>query len=760
MSYFHQNGLIIDEQLLVGPTGHVVTSTKGDLLVDTGVRSQALAVGTNQQVLAANSATATGLEWTTLTPASVGLGNVLNTKVNYTATTNPSASDDSSAGYTVGSTWINTTTDTEYTLVDATVGAAIWSPTTFTTVVAGSNKISVVNSPLTNSVTVDVVPANINVTTLAGLPAGDLVGTTAAQTLSNKNLVDASTTFVNNIDNTKHMVFSLGGLPTASSVVLSVPPASTTVAGTDSVQTLTNKTFGDNLNMGSHSITNLASPTNPTDAVNKQYVDGIAQGLEIKAACFAASTTSLASNTSITGVPTYNPTGGVAASGLITATLVASNSFVIDGVTLTSAQNNTRILLKNQTPATQNGIWTTTISGTTLTLNRALDFNLNANVTTGAFTFIQTGTVNAGTGWVLTTPPPVTVGGATGSNLVFAQFSEAGSPVAGNGINITGNVISAVGSPTIISNGAGLSVNSGGTVGQPLISQGASGTAAAYGPLNLTTATNVSGILPVLNGGTGSSSFATANSFVATNGTNSSLVTSGLTTANYVTTTNTVTLTNKTLTNPIISTHIADTNSNAILAFNPAANAVNQLSATNAATGVAPVLSAVGSDANIGLNLVAKGTGRVSLNSLVFPPTDNGMSNQVLGTNGSNTLSFVSTPVLQTNPTVLVTNGTTVTTLITIPTATNMSYMWEISVIGKRTDVGAGFGNTGGWYYRSIYANVNGTVGKVGESKMYSSSDLTWNVVTTISGTNVLVQVQGSVGSTVSWNGTVQNVTV
>lgn len=47
-------------------------------------------------------------------------------KNNITATTAPSATDDSSKGYEVGSSWINQTTDTAYICVDATVGAAIW----------------------------------------------------------------------------------------------------------------------------------------------------------------------------------------------------------------------------------------------------------------------------------------------------------------------------------------------------------------------------------------------------------------------------------------------------------------------------------------------------------------------------------------------------------------------------------------------------------------------------------------------------------
>ena len=66
-----------------------------------------------------------------VTKGEVGLGNVENTLSNFNATTNPLVTDDSNAGYSVGSRWINTTTDEEFVCVDASVGAAIWINTTF-----------------------------------------------------------------------------------------------------------------------------------------------------------------------------------------------------------------------------------------------------------------------------------------------------------------------------------------------------------------------------------------------------------------------------------------------------------------------------------------------------------------------------------------------------------------------------------------------------------------------------------------------------
>jgi len=204
------------------------------------------------------------------------------------------------------------------------------------------------------------------------------------------------------------------------------------VVGTTNTQTLTNKTFGDNLDMNSNFIVNLANPSLATDAANKAYVDSVAGGIDVKASVVAATTLDLNSNTSISGTITYNATGGTSTRGQITATLVVSDTFTVDGVTFGVANDGSRLLLKNQTAGAQNGIWVTTISGTSLTLDRATDFDTDAEVTSGAFTFIEQGTVNADTGWLLTTDNPITIGGASGTALTWAQFSAAGQVTGAN----------------------------------------------------------------------------------------------------------------------------------------------------------------------------------------------------------------------------------------------------------------------------------------------------------------------------------------
>jgi hypothetical protein len=125
--------------------GKIITTNKGDLIIDNGITTTNLAIGTDNQILKANSLTDEGMEWINITtnlitdfdsevnnnsdvssntshrnntsnPHSVtktqiGLSNVVNTKVNLIATLNPNNTNDSSENYSIGSRWINTSTD-------------------------------------------------------------------------------------------------------------------------------------------------------------------------------------------------------------------------------------------------------------------------------------------------------------------------------------------------------------------------------------------------------------------------------------------------------------------------------------------------------------------------------------------------------------------------------------------------------------------------------------------------------------------------
>lgn len=187
---------------------------------------------------------------------------------------------------------------------------------------------------------------------------------------------------------------------------------------------------------GSRKITGLLDPTAAQDAATKSYVDATATGLDVKASVRLAST----ANVSVT----YTATAGASGRGQITA---APNT--LDGVSLAAGN---RLLLKDQTTGAQNGIWIVSTLGTGANgvWDRATDFDQDAEVTAGAFTFVAEGTANADSGWILTTNDPVIIGGASGTALVWAQFSGAGQITAGAGLTKTGNTLD-VGAGTGIS---------------------------------------------------------------------------------------------------------------------------------------------------------------------------------------------------------------------------------------------------------------------------------------------------------------------
>lgn len=169
------------------------------------------------------------------------------------------------------------------------------------------------------------------------------------------------------------------------------------------------------VSMAGYKITNLGTPTASTDAASKAYVDSVTEGLHIHASAVAATTANVDLSTDLEA------------------------GDVLDGVTLTAGD---RILVKNQTAASQNGIYIVQATGAAV---RATDFDQPAEVDGGDFIFVTGGTVNDNTGWVQTATGVTVIGT---DPIYFTQFSGAGTYLAGAGLTLDGNTFSADVTPT------------------------------------------------------------------------------------------------------------------------------------------------------------------------------------------------------------------------------------------------------------------------------------------------------------------------
>jgi hypothetical protein len=230
-------------------------------------------------------------------------------------------------------------------------------------------------------------------------------GTVTAQTSYGASSGNGTSTDYARADHT-HGTPALG---TATPNAISGAAGSAGTATTPSKEDHTHAfTPSQDLSMAGFKLTSVGTPSADTDAANKGYVDSVAQGLDTKASVVAATTTN-----------------GTLATAF-------ANGQVVDGVTLATGN---RILIKNQTDATANGIYVVAASGVPA---RSTDMD-NGTEFPSAYVFVEQGTVNADTGWVCTNNAPVTLGS---TNITFTQFSGAGTYTANNGVLLTGSVFS------------------------------------------------------------------------------------------------------------------------------------------------------------------------------------------------------------------------------------------------------------------------------------------------------------------------------
>ena len=470
-----------------------MTGTLGTANGGTGLSS----LGTASQILGVNTA-GTALEYKSLT-AGTGI-NVVDAAgsitISNTGVTSVAATT-TSTGLTIGGSPITTTGTLTFSLSTSLQALASLGAGTGTGLVTQTG-VGTFSNVTIQGTAGDIVVTNGN--GVAGNPTIDLATITQGTgsnfvklTLDNYGRVTGNTAV-----GTSDITTALGYTP--------VNKAGDTMTGP--------------LDMGNFAITNLANPVNGTDAANKNYVDSTVSGLSWKEAVVAATT----------GPGTL-------------ATSFQSGS-IIDGVTLATGD---RILVKNQTNQTENGIYVVNATGAP---TLATDANTGTSLV-GAAVFVDQGSTQADTAWVQTTPSPITLGT---TNIVFQQFSGSGTYVAGTGLVLSGNTFS-LATPVATANG-GTGLTTIGTAGQ-ILGVDTAGTGLEYKSLTGGTAISVSstaGVLTINNtgvtavtAGTGISVSASTGSItIANTGVTSVNVSGGTTGLSFsggpVTTTGTITM--------------------------------------------------------------------------------------------------------------------------------------------------------------------------------------------------------------------------
>jgi hypothetical protein len=446
-----------------------LVDAKGDLLVATGADTVSrLAVGaTDGHVLTVDSNEATGLKYAA--PAAVGVfgesivfeGATADDYETTVTVTDPTADRTITLPNATGTVVLKDTTDTltnkSVSLTTNTVTGTLaefntaLSDADFATL-AGTETLS--NKTLTSptvsglylsdgSIVVEGATANDHETTLqftdptedrtitfknesgtvaftADIPSlSGYVTESGTQTLTNKTLTSP---LVSGLSITDGSIVVEGATANDHETTLQFtdPTADRTITFKDETGTVAftadvdtrlataGGTMSGAIAMGTNKITGLGTPTDAADAATKAYVDSAAQGIDWKASVRAATT--------------------------INVTLASDleNGDTLDGVTLATGD---RVLVKNQSTGSENGIYVVKVSGAP---DRSTDADTGAELTSNFAVFVEEGTANADQGYVLTNDGAITVGTTA---LTFTQFTGLGQVVAGDGLAKTGNTL-------------------------------------------------------------------------------------------------------------------------------------------------------------------------------------------------------------------------------------------------------------------------------------------------------------------------------
>ena len=308
--------------------------------------------------------------------------------------------------------------ETTLTVTDPTADRTITLPNVTGTVITTGDTGTVTNTMLAGSI------ANDKLTNSAITINGTSTSLGGSRTLGTDDVAEGSTNKYFTDERAQDAVAAAIAAGTQTNITITYSDENnslsfnasggvSSIAGTTNQITASASTGAVTLSLPSAvtfpgTVTLNADPSQALEAATKQYVDAVAEGLHIHASVKTATTSNVDLSTGL------------------------ESGDVIDGVTLVAGD---RVLVKNQSTTSENGIYVASTSGVAV---RASDFNQASEIQGGDFVFVTGGTVNDNTGYVQV--EKVTTLGT--DPIVFVQFSGAGTFLAGNGLTLTGNTFS------------------------------------------------------------------------------------------------------------------------------------------------------------------------------------------------------------------------------------------------------------------------------------------------------------------------------